>query len=79
MTRGLKFRIKEEVKGLYYYVSKTKAQLIFAFVFANAKVTFSHGAAQFDNVYNYYPRGQETDSDSEMNKPINIKSTNDMS
>ena len=43
-------------------------QNIFAFVFANAKGTFSYGAAQFDNGYNYYHRGQETDSDSDKYK-----------
>ena len=52
MSRGLKFRNKEE-DGLYYPCSENKgadqlrgyAKLICAFVFAYAKIRFSHNAA----------------------------------
>ena len=44
MARDLKFRVKE-VEGLYYLCSENKALLIYAFVFAYAKIRFSHDAA----------------------------------
>ena len=54
-ARGLKFRIKE-VEGLHYLCSKTMAliscavtaQLSCVFVFAYAKSSFSHDAAQIE-------------------------------
>ena len=55
MARGLKFRILK-VEGLYYLCRKNKAlisctvtsQLICVFVFAYAKIRFSHDAAQIE-------------------------------
>ena len=57
MARGLKFGIYE-IEGLYFLCSENKgtvtAKLICVFVFAYAKIRFSHVVAHFSDIIYLY-------------------------